>query len=186
MDIYNANEKPGSKFFKGFIPLTVLAVWVSALSFSTQQAGAAEMSFGTGNLIDGDFDLAFCVDAANVYGDLDLVAAASSGKQVAWWRNVPFTEVKLTAGDGTAGDDFGFSVSVDGNTIIVGAENDFEPGICSGSAYIYEKVGGVWAEVAKLTGTNILINRAIMPIARYRTSIRIAGGVCPHTVRLTL
>ena len=54
---------------------------------------------------------------------------------------------KLTAGDGTASDYFGDSVSISGGTAIVGAwGNDG-----NGSAYIFEDTGSSWAQVAKLT-----------------------------------
>jgi len=44
---------------------------------------------------------------------------------------------KLTASDGAASDVFGFSVAVSGNTVVVGAPDDDDKGINSGSAYVY-------------------------------------------------
>ncbi|MBN2493433.1 MAG: FG-GAP repeat protein [Deltaproteobacteria bacterium] len=62
--------------------------------------------------------------------------------------------VKLMAADGEHGDEFGFAVDVDGDTVVVGAWNDdgFYGG--SGSAYVYERdQGGLdsWGQVDKLT-----------------------------------
>ncbi|MBC8504248.1 MAG: sortase, partial [Chloroflexi bacterium] len=54
-----------------------------------------------------------------------------------------------TASDGAAGDDFGFSVAIDGDTVVVGAYQDD-----NGSAYVFNKPGGGWndmTETAKLT-----------------------------------
>jgi hypothetical protein len=53
---------------------------------------------------------------------------------------------KLVASDGEAGDYFGDRVGVNAETIVVGAyrANQF------GSAYIFEKDGGIWNEVARL------------------------------------
>jgi hypothetical protein len=46
---------------------------------------------------------------------------------------------KLTASDGAAGDNFGWSVSIDGNTLVVGAPFDTVSGdIYHGSAYIFQ------------------------------------------------
>ena len=61
-------------------------------------------------------------------------------------------ETKLTASDGASGDHFGYSVSIssDGTTAIVGAFHDDDNGSNSGSAYIYELVGGVWEETKLL------------------------------------
>ena len=44
-------------------------------------------------------------------------------------------EAKLTASDGEAGDQFGHSVSVSKNAIVVGAPYDDDKGLDSGSAY---------------------------------------------------
>ena len=48
-------------------------------------------------------------------------------------------EQKITASDGAAYDEFGFSVSVDGNTLVVGASLDDDRGTDSGSVYVYTR-----------------------------------------------
>ena len=64
---------------------------------------------------------------------------------------------KLTAGDGLRGDEFGYSVAVDGNTAVIGAYQDDHTDDDSntignaGSAYVFTKVSGVWRQLAKLT-----------------------------------
>ena len=65
---------------------------------------------------------------------------------------------KLTASDGEDGDSFGFSVSISDDIAIVGAYFEDEEGTNAGSAYIFERDGGSWSEVTKLTapdGTNL-------------------------------
>jgi hypothetical protein len=47
---------------------------------------------------------------------------------------------KLLASDGAAGDEFGYSVSISGDTAIVGAMWDDDNGNNSGSAYVYRQV----------------------------------------------
>ena len=67
------------------------------------------------------------------------------------------TEVKLNASDAEADDHFGISVSVDGDTVVVGAFNDSDGGTNSGSAYVYSRhMGGInnWGEVAKLKASD--------------------------------
>ncbi len=56
---------------------------------------------------------------------------------------------KLTASDGASGDQFGWSVSVSGDHVVVGTPAD-DNGDSSGSAYLFERVGGVWTEITKL------------------------------------
>lgn len=57
---------------------------------------------------------------------------------------------KLTASDAAAGDRFGSSVSISGTRAIVGAVEDDDAGDGSGSAYIFERDGGLWVEKAKV------------------------------------
>ncbi len=57
----------------------------------------------------------------------------------------------LTAADGASGDLFGSSACLDGDTALVGAEGDEDFGPNSGSAYVFERSGGVWTQVVKRT-----------------------------------
>ena len=69
--------------------------------------------------------------------------------------NVLNEEAKLTASDGAAGDQFGVSVAVDGETVLVGARFDDAAGPRSGSAYVFVRgTTGVWTEQAKLTASD--------------------------------
>jgi len=63
--------------------------------------------------------------------------------------------IKLVASDGAVGDFFGISVSISGDTAIVGA---FADDNAAGSAYVFEKVGGTWTQVAKLTASDAAVN----------------------------
>ncbi len=68
--------------------------------------------------------------------------------------------IKLTAGsDGARNDLFGYSVAVDGDTIVVGAYQLEYQGVNNtvekpGAAYIFTKVDGVWSQAAKLTASD--------------------------------
>ena len=63
-------------------------------------------------------------------------------------------QAKLTAADGAAGDVFGYSVSLDGNTALIGAYQDDDKGNDSGSAYVFTRSGGTWGQQAKLTAAD--------------------------------
>ena len=58
-----------------------------------------------------------------------------------------WVETKLVASDGAAGDGFGISVGVSGDRIVVGAPQDDDSGLNSGSVYVFESDGsGGWIE----------------------------------------
>ena len=59
-------------------------------------------------------------------------------------------QAKLLPGDGASDDSFGYSVAVDGETVIVGARYDDDNGSGSGTAYLFSKVGSTWSQAAKL------------------------------------
>ena len=63
-------------------------------------------------------------------------------------------QVKLTANDAAARDEFGYSVSIDGDYAIVGAYRNDDDGDDSGSAYIFIRNGGDWTEQVKLTAND--------------------------------
>ena len=57
-------------------------------------------------------------------------------------------ETKLVASDGAEGDEFGHSVAIEDNVIVVGARHFFNGG--AGAAYIFRFNGQEWSEEAKL------------------------------------
>ncbi len=63
-------------------------------------------------------------------------------------------EAKLLASDGAETDVFGWSVSISGERIAVGAMDDDDKGYNTGSVYIFHREGSTWNEEAKLTGSD--------------------------------
>ena len=59
-------------------------------------------------------------------------------------------QAKLLALDGAAGDYFGWSVSLSGDSALIGADGDDEQGESSGSAYVFTRTGSNWTQQAKL------------------------------------
>ena len=62
------------------------------------------------------------------------------------------TEAKITASNAMQEDWFGKSVSISGNTAIVGAAGRLDFG--QGSAYIFEFNGTGWSQIANFTGSD--------------------------------
>jgi len=66
---------------------------------------------------------------------------------------------KLLASDGAASDSFGTSVSISGDTIVVGADWDSTPaGDYAGSAYVFVRSGTTWTEQQKLVASDATTN----------------------------
>ncbi len=69
-----------------------------------------------------------------------------------------YENAKLTASDGAAGDYFGKSIAISGDTVVVGASYDDDKGSASGSAYVFVKPSSGWATTstfnAKLTASD--------------------------------
>lgn len=60
------------------------------------------------------------------------------------------TQQKIYGSDTAAGDYFGSSVSIDGDTLLVGAFYDDEPQTDTGAGFIFERTGATWTQSAKL------------------------------------
>ena len=59
---------------------------------------------------------------------------------------------KLTAADGTADDQFGSSVGINGNVIVVGANHaDLPSNSEAGAAYVFLRTGTIWAQTQRLS-----------------------------------
>ena len=62
---------------------------------------------------------------------------------------------KLTAGDGTASDFFGLTVSISGDYAVIGSHlDDIGGNTDQGSAYVFKRSGTSWTEEAKLTASD--------------------------------
>ena len=72
------------------------------------------------------------------------------------WSATPIEEAKFLAADGAAGDQFGYSVALSGDTAVIGARFDSDDvnGLESGSAYVFIRTGTTWSQQAKLTAND--------------------------------
>ncbi len=97
-------------------------------------------------------------DTAVVGAIYDAVGAhLNQGSAYVFVRNasVWIEQQKLVASDGAAGDAFGYSVSVSGDTAVVGAIYDTVGANANqGSAYVFVRSGGVWSEQQKLVAAD--------------------------------
>jgi hypothetical protein len=119
-------QKPGS----GWVNMTQTAKL-------TASDGAAGEHFGQSVALNGDTVVVGAVDPTS---DSDLGSVYVFQKPGGGWADLTET-VKLTASDGEAGDGFGCSVAIDGDTVVVGAPGDFP----FGSVYIFKRPPSGWA-----------------------------------------
>ena len=121
--------------------------WTQQALLTASDAAAGD-SFGASVSISGD--------TAVVGANLDQDAGSNSGSAYVFVRSgTTWTQqAKLTASDAAAGDSFGKSVSISGDTALVGAKRNDDAGTQSGSAYVFVRSGTTWTEQAKLTASD--------------------------------
>ena len=71
-----------------------------------------------------------------------------------WCRDSWTEEHKLVASDASGTDNFGFSVALQGDRALIGAHLVGDAAFQAGAVYVFERVGGVWIEMAKLLSPN--------------------------------
>ncbi len=87
-------------------------------------------------------------------------------------------EQRLMASDAEAGDRFGMTVAVHGNTIAIGADCEDEAGSCAGAVYIfeYDAMSSIWVETAKLMGCGGTESRLLGRSLSFFGDRLLAGG----------
>ncbi len=117
----------------------------------TEQQKLVPASAGAGDGV--GYQVAISGDTIVAGAPLDDDNGSESGSAFVWTRSGgTWTEqAQLTPADAAAGDRFGLSVGIDGDTVVVGSPSDDDDGSQSGSAYVFTRSGATWTEVAKLT-----------------------------------
>jgi hypothetical protein len=120
----------------------------------TASDGAAEDKFGWSVSISGDYA------AVGAKGNDD--GASNTGSAYVFSRNQDGTDAwgqvkKLNATGGAWNDEFGYSVSISGDNLVVGVYKDDDNGSDSGSAYVFSRNQGgdnTWGKVTKLLSSD--------------------------------
>ena len=146
--------------------------FVQLAKLTASDGGAFDSHFGFNVAIFGNTVVAGA-EQATVNGNSEQGEAYVFVKPASGWANATET-AKLTASDGAANDNFGQSVAIDGNTVVVGAFFDDVNGVhTAGAAYVFTKPAGGWVsetEAAKLTASDGADND------RLGTSVGISGN----------
>jgi len=91
-------------------------------------------------------------DTLAVSCPFDDTSVSSSGSAYVFFRTGATwaQQAKLFASDAATGDRFSVALDLDGDQLAIGALNDDDVQQDSGSAYVFERVGGVWSETARV------------------------------------
>ena len=122
-------------------------VWTEQQALSAFDVGS-NASFGFSTSISGD-TVVVGARYADTGGGLDAGSAYVFVRAGTTWTQ----EQKLLPSDGAAGDFFGSSVSISGDTVAVGASSADTPGgfgFNTGAAYMFARAGTIWTEQQKL------------------------------------
>ncbi len=80
-----------------------------------------------------------------------------------------WAQQKLVADDAADKDDFGHSVAISEDTIVVGSILDDDEAVGAGSAYVFTRSGASWAQRAKLTASDPMLG------GRFGGSVAVSG-----------
>ncbi|MCH8152828.1 MAG: hypothetical protein IH830_10715 [Planctomycetes bacterium] len=142
--------------------------WIQEAKLTASDAGIYDV-FGWSVSISGE------VAVVGAYHDSPIDVNSGSAyvfvKPPGGWVNMTET-AKLLPSDGAWNDQFGWSVSISGDVIVVGAHFDDDNAFNAGSAYVFDKPPGGWVdmtETAKLTASNAAVQD------QFGTSVSITG-----------
>lgn len=134
-------------------------IWVEEQKLKAADAGSGD-EFGV--------SVSICGDVALIGAFLNDDRGSDSGSAYVFrydgnrWRE----EQKLVASDGTAGDEFGQSVSISGRAAVVGAHFEMDR---IGSAYLFQYDGNTWDEKQKLIASDRFVDDA------FGSSVQMSG-----------
>jgi hypothetical protein len=92
----------------------------------------------------------------DIYGDAGSVPEAGAAYVFIRSEGVWVEQARLTASDPAQGTQFGYSVAVHGDTVVIGVPYDSPPGgpACGGSAYVFVRTGTAWTPQARLIASD--------------------------------
>jgi len=141
------NDDGGSESGSAYVFTRSAGSWMELQKLTASDAADGDY-FGSSVSISGD--------TALVGATRDDDGGASSGSVYVFVRsgNTWTQQQKLTATDAAAGQGFGVSVSLSGETALIGANGDAENGAGSGAAYVFVRSSNTWTQQQKLTATD--------------------------------
>jgi hypothetical protein len=176
----NGNQSDNSAPFSGaaYVFVRTAGIWSQQAYLKASNAGASGFrnpnidQFGISVAVSGDTVVVGAYvessNATGVDGDQSDNSAFSSGAAYVFSRTAGLwsQQAYLKASNTEAGDSFGYSVAISGDTVVVGAyaESSNATGVngnqsdnstpSSGATYVFVRSGGVWSQQAYLKASN--------------------------------
>ncbi|UCE58617.1 MAG: hypothetical protein JSU63_14375 [Phycisphaerales bacterium] len=136
--------------------------------------GEAGDSFGEAVAIDGDTAVIGASEDDTENGD------GSGSAYILYFDGMSWAEqARLLASDGTANDEFGTSVAIDGDVAVIGAHKASGPAPWSGLAYVYRRSGSIWVQEKELDAFDGGVND------NFGYSVGVSGDVAVIGARCT-
>ena len=159
-----------------FMPALAFALPMSSVAGAQLCVRSEDQKVVSSDLQAGDiYGAAVAVDGgvAFIAGEYDDLPGTDSGAVYVYdFDGTDWLESdKLEASDAQAGDNFGRSVSLDGDVAVVGAHWDDDQGSKSGSAYVFRYDGAVWVEEQKLLASDGEVE------GRFGNTVAVAGDL---------
>ena len=144
--------------------------WVETATL-TASDGAANDFFGISMTIQGDVAVVGATGETNARGSAYIFRFDGQN-----W----IEEAKITGSDAPNGAQFGSSMELAGNTLMVGAENNISND--PGAVYVFEYDGMDWNETAKITASNGQSGNNFGSALDYKDNLLVVGALDSFTV----
>ncbi len=147
--VIGANDDDARRGVSGsaYVFEKVAGVWTQVAKLTASDRALGDR-FGTSVAVSGD------TVVIGAHRDDDNGTDSGSAYVFAKVAGVWTQTVKLAAEEGATGDSFGRSVAVSGDTVVIGANGDDDLGYGSGSAYVFERFGGVWTQTGRIAAAD--------------------------------
>ena len=142
-----ADDDAGGNSGSAYVFFRSGTTWTQQAKLTASDAAISD-TFGVSVSVDGDTALVSAPE--NDDGGSASGSAYVFTRSGATWTQ----QAKLTASDGVAFAFFGTSVSMDGDTALIGAQTDTIAGFRRGSAYVFTRSGTTWTQQSKLTASD--------------------------------
>jgi hypothetical protein len=142
-DFNSSLQDTGSAYFFRINPNDTVSS--TGFSYGDNPTSGAQAQAGTAVAVDGNTAIIGIPGVGAGRGVIYTIDSAGDA----------INGVTLRPGDGAAGDQFGQSVAISGNTAVIGAPENGERGAGAGAAYVFVRdTSGNWSQQQKLTASD--------------------------------
>lgn len=163
-----AETLPSIRYTRSLVVSILGTNWATASLKIEIQASDAEASDFFGKSVDIDSDYAV------IGGDGEDAGGSSAGAAYVFHRSngIWSQQAKLTADDAAASDQFGYAVTMAGNTVAVGAYGENT----NGAVYIFTRSGSTWTQRQKITAATGPNGHPRRTNAQFGKSVDLSGN----------